>query len=65
VVAGLIKRFLAMLPEPLLSNHLLDNFVACLAIEGDDALLAAELDVLLHQLQCRDYSLVITCNSQQ
>lgn len=47
-----------MLPEPLLSHHLLDNFVSCLAIEKDEDLLIAELDVLLHQLPCRDYSLV-------
>jgi hypothetical protein len=57
VVAALIKRFLLRLPEPLMENHLLDNFVACLTI-ADEFELCLELDGLLHQMPCRELSLL-------
>ena len=58
VVAGLLKRFLQQLPEPLIANHLVDHFLACLVVEDDDATLVLELDGLLRQLSCREYCLL-------
>jgi hypothetical protein len=57
VVAALIKRFLLRLPTSLVENHLLDNFVACLAIENRFEL-CIELDALLHQMPCRELHLL-------